>query len=129
MSEKAEHQWSGERRRSVLENAGAEKRRWNPDGLQRRNLRKLNRGLRRGDKHRRVVLLVLARDYQRDRTLVLTGSVLVNAFVKLGRDRKDQREEQRCEHSARDKEPDASSVLVHSAATLLRVTEQRKPDL
>jgi hypothetical protein len=98
----------------VLKNAGAKKKRWNPDGLQRGNFRKLNSRLRCGDEHRCVALLVFAGRDQRNGAFVLTGrGVWVNAFVKLGSDRKDQRQEERRKYSARDKEPDILGALFH----------------
>ena len=116
----------------MLKDAGAEKRRWNPDGLQRGDLRKLNRGLRRRDKYRCIILLVFAGSDERNGAFVLTGrSVRVNAFVKLGRDRKDQRQEQGCEHSARNKEPEPEvfRALFHGVATVPPVVRLRKLDL
>ena len=114
----------------MLKNAGAKKRRWNPDGSQRGNFRKLNSRLRRGDKHRRVALLVFARGDQRNGAFVLTGrGVFVNAFVQLGRDREDQCQEQRREYSARYQEPEVLSPFVHCVATLLPAVELRKHDL
>ncbi len=75
----------GERRWRVLKNAGAEEGRWNPDGLQRWNLRKLNRGLRRRDEDRRVVLLVFACRDQRDGAFVGGADRLVHALVQVRR--------------------------------------------
>ena len=111
----------------MFENARGEKSPWNPDGLQRGSFRKLDGRLRCGDEHRCIILLVFAGGYERDRAFVLTGSrVPVNAFVKLGGDRKDQRQEQGREHSARDKEPEVLSALVHHVATVLPAFKLRK---
>ncbi|MEY2529346.1 MAG: hypothetical protein QOJ05_1436 [Verrucomicrobiota bacterium] len=61
---------------------------------------------------------------------MLTGRrVWVNAFVKLGSHRKNQRQKERREDSARGNELEVSSVLFHCAATLPSEVELRKHDL
>ncbi len=89
------NQWSGERGRRVLEDGRAQKWRCDPDGVQRRNLRKLACELRDVKSRRGVALLVLAGSDQRDRALMLAGSgVFVKAFVQLRRDRQYKSEEE-----------------------------------
>lgn len=118
----------------MLKNAGAKKRRWNPDGLQRGNLRKLNNRLRRGDKHRRVALLIFAGGDQRDRAFVARADRLVNALVKLRRGGEYQREAKSTEESGdhnraqRDRVA-AVETQLHGQASLLPVDELRKAEL
>ena len=88
----------GERRRRVLKNAGAKKRRCNPNRVERGNLPPLNCGLRQGDEDRRVVLLVFARGDQRDGAFVVTGrGIVVSAFVRLRGDGQEKRQKERGE--------------------------------
>ena len=84
----------GERGWRVLEDAGAEERRRDPDGCERRNFLENNCWLRRADDRGRVSLLVFAGGDQGDGTLVIrrTG-VGVETRVKLRRSRETQREE------------------------------------
>jgi len=61
---------------------------------------------------------------------MLTGRrVWVNALVKLGSDRKNQRQKERREYSARDDELEVSSELFHCVATVPPAVKLRKHDL
>lgn len=88
----------GERRRRVLKNAGAKKRRCDPNRVERGNLSPVKCGLRQRNEDRGIVLLVFARSDQRDGAFVVTGcGIVVSAFVRLRRDRQRERQKQRSE--------------------------------
>lgn len=89
----------------MLKNAGAKKRRRDPNRPERGNLSPLNWGLRQGNEDRCVVPFVLARGDQRDGAFVVIGlGVLVNAFVRPRGDGQEKRQKQRSEQTSRDQE-------------------------
>ena len=76
----------GEDRRRVLENARANERRNNPDGMERRNETEMSHRDRGGDEWRRRRLVIIARANQRHRAFVLgCAGVWVNQLVPPGR--------------------------------------------
>lgn len=93
----------GERRRRVLENARAEKRRGDPDRAQRRDETKLKGGDRRYDKGPRRRLLITAGTDQRNGAFMLSEfRVGVDEFVPTRRDAERKRREKRHAYPARD---------------------------
>lgn len=93
----------GERRRRVLENARAEKRRCDPDRAQRRDETKLKGGDRRHDKGPRRRLLITAGADQRNGAFMLSDlCVGVDPFVPTRRDAERKRREKRHAYPARD---------------------------
>ena len=88
----------GERRRRVLKNAGAKKRRCDPNRVERRNLSPLHRRLREGNQDWCVALLAFARGDQRNGAFVVTGrGILMRAFVRLRGHGQKNRQKQRGE--------------------------------
>ena len=79
------------RGRRVFENASAEKWRWNPERVQRRNRRKLNGGNRRTDQRQVSSVIVAARRHERHGAAVL-GSIGIRVNPLMQRWRNSQRE-------------------------------------
>jgi hypothetical protein len=92
----------GERGRGVLENARTEKRRFDPDRVERRNCGEETDWLRNDNERRGSRMLDFAGSDQSDRALVLTLSrIRMEALVQFRRNRQHQRKNKRGEKSGR----------------------------
>ena len=98
------------RRRRVLENACAKKRRLDPLRSQRWNFGKVNGRHRRADQWRMSSMIVTARCDHRHRTVVLdTIRILVDALVQLRGSTQDERPKKPYGNERRDKS--ASAII------------------
>ena len=116
----------GERGGRVLEDAGAEEWRRHPDGSERRNFLKNNRGLRRGDDRRRVRLLILTSRDEGNGALVTRGvGIGVKPRVQLWRSRQPEREKKGREQTTREN-PASFFASSHRETTLSSHSIRRK---